>query len=692
MLIIIKKTFNNVIFCLIILAILTVAVKTYAQKTYIINGGKLSIEYNDDLNSRVISVIDGKDKILGEYSLSEYLILEDGKIEGNFKFYGLEEKSIQDKIGKGKEYIISGSSKNLSKHISVISYEDFPTALFFNVTYQNTSNIDITINAWINNHYKFSAKSKNTNQPLFWSYQPGSYGWDNDWIQKLNNGFERENYLGMNNVDYGGGTPVLDIWREDIGLAIGHIEIVPKFVSLPTSVKNNEAQISIKYLHPITLKPGESFSTFKTFVSVHHKDHYLTLTDYSKIMARQGIDFKEAPEDAYGTEWCGWGYEKNFTMEQFYGAFPMIKKLGMDCVTLDYGWDTGVGDYYLAKDKFPNGDADMRKVVDSIHSIGAKARLWWMPLSVYPKTDLFTDHSDYMLLNKDQSPVFIQFWKSFFLCPATEEVRTLTRDFVVKALRDWGYDGLKIDGNNLNTVPLCYNPTHNHARPEESVEELPELYKIIFETALSINPKAVIQICPCGTNQSFYILPYMNQTVASDPHSSWHVRIKGKTLHALTQQKITFAGDHVELSDNKSDFASTVGIGGVIATKFVWPVGSHENKETGDIALTPEKEKKWTKWINIYNDHMLSKGIYKGELYDIGFDRPETHAIQKDDVMYYSFYANSFKGEVELRGLENRRYTVFDYENNKEIGTVNGPTAKLPISFNSHLLIKAEPK
>ena len=255
-----------------------------------------------------------------------------------------------------------------------------------------------------------------------------------------------------------------------------------------------------------------------------------------------------------------------------------------------------------------------------------------------------------------------------------------------------GWDGLKIDGNHLNSVPACYNPDHNHAYPEESIEKLPELFELIYETAKSINPDVVIQICPCGTNQSFYMLPYLNQTVSSDPHNSWDVRIKGKTLIGLTRGRIPFAGDHVELSDEMSDFASTVGIGGVIATKFVWPVGSHKNKETGDIALGIEKEKKWAKWIKIYNENMLPKGKYLGELYDLGYDRPETHAIQKDDLMYYAIYEDNFDGEVELRGLNNKSYTIFDYENSKDLGEVTGPITKLSVKFENHLLIKAIPK
>jgi len=379
--------------------------------------------------------------------------------------------------------------------------------------------------------------------------------------------------MGMNRVDYGGGTPVVDVWREDVGLAVGHVELVPKLVSLPVSMeKDLEATLAITFKKDMTLKPGEKFTTFKTFVAVHTGDHFQTLSRYSKFMTRQGIEFKEAPQGAYQTIWCGWGYEKEFTMEEFYGTFPMVEKLGLDWVVLDYGWDTGVGDYYLAKDKFPNGDADMRKVVDKIHSIGAKAKLWWMPLSAYPCTDVFQNHSNYLLLNKDESPVYIEFWRSFFLCPASQDVQKMTRDFVIKAFKDWGWDGLKIDGNNLNTVPPCYNRRHRHAYPEESVEKLPEFFKMIYETALEINPEAVIEICPCGTNQSFYILPYMNQSVSSDPSNSWQIRQKGKTLKALTQQKVVFYGDHVELSDDKSDFATTVGIGGVIGTKFVWPV------------------------------------------------------------------------------------------------------------------------
>ncbi len=207
---------------------------------------------------------------------------------------------------------------------------------------------------------------------------------------------------------------------------------------------------------------------------------------------------------------------------------------------------------------------------------------------------------------------------------------------------------------------------------------------MIYETALSIKPDAVIEICPCGTNYSFYNLPYMNQAVSSDPQSSWQIRLKGKTIKALTGSYVAYYGDHVELSDGKSDFASTVGIGGVPGSKFIWPESAHINVETGNIGLTPEKEKEWKKWLDIYKDKMLSKGKYLGDLYDIGFDRPETHVVQKGDTLYYAFYAEEFDGNLELRGLDNNKnYKLTDYVNNIDLGVVSGSNNQAKSSIHT---------
>jgi len=152
---------------------------------------------------------------------------------------------------------------------------------------------------------------------------------------------------------------------------------------------------------------------------------------------------------------------------------------------------------------------------------------------------------------------------------------------------------------------------------------------------------------------------------------------------------VAYFGDHVELSDGRQDFASTVGIGGVVGTQFTWPEGSGRRN---NYDLTPDKENVWRKWVSLYKEKMLSQGQYRGDLYDIGFDRPEAHAIAKGGSMYYAFYAADFQGKVELRGLESRSYKIVDYENGKDLGTVKGPIATMDVKFAKHLLVEANPQ
>jgi alpha-galactosidase len=217
---------------------------------------------------------------------------------------------------------------------------------------------------------------------------------------------------------------------------------------------------------------------------------------------------------------------------------------------------------------------------------------------------------------------------------------------------------------------------------------MPQFFRAIYETARQIKPDALVEFCPCGTGYNFFTLPFMNMTVASDPESAWQVRLKGKTLKALQGDQMAYFGDHVDMV--KDDIASTVGIGGVLGTDFRWPVGSGPKREGKD--LTPAREQLFEKWIGIYKQNMLSRGEYLGGLYDIGFDKPETHTIRKDGNMYYAFYAPQWTGKVTLRGLEARSYRVTDYVNGKDLGMVQGPAATLDVHFEEHLLIDAKPQ
>jgi alpha-galactosidase len=219
---------------------------------------------------------------------------------------------------------------------------------------------------------------------------------------------------------------------------------------------------------------------------------------------------------------------------------------------------------------------------------------------------------------------------------------------------------------------------------------MPGFFKTVWDASRQVNPDALVEICPCGTSYSFFTMPYLNMTVASDPESSWQVRHKGKSLKALTGGGVAYFGDHVDLSEGGDDFASTFGVGGVVGSNFVWP-GAPGVKDA-KLLLTPERERKWAFWLKLYQAKRLAEGEYLGALYDIGFDRPEAHAIRKDGRLYYAFYAKEYRGNVELRGLEaGQRYRLHDYEADREMGTIGGPTARVPVKFKRHLLLEAIP-
>ncbi|MCM3500044.1 hypothetical protein M3669_12275, partial [Staphylococcus capitis] len=97
-----------------------------------------------------------------------------------------------------------------------------------------------------------------------------------------------------------------------------------------------------------------------------------------------------------------------------------------------------------------------------------KARLWIAPLAVAPGSDELHDHTDMLLLDADGAPQAITWWNSFYLCPAYEKTQAHIAALMKKVIGEWGFDGVKIDGQHLNGVAPCYNPAHRHARPGHS--------------------------------------------------------------------------------------------------------------------------------------------------------------------------------------------------------------------------------
>lgn len=659
------------------------------KRSTTISNGNLILKVDDYLQTSVSTTEKLKNPLSFKTTPSEYLIVNN-KIITNFKKRSSETKQINDKIGKGTSYHFTGIYNEpglvIEKQLTIKVYTSFPDMALFDVSYINKGNNNLNIKKWVNNNYQILRNDDS----VFWSFQGQSTEVRADWILPVTEGFYQQNYMGMNNTDYGGGIPVSDLWRRDIGLAVGHTSLHPELLSIPVKMDSKDyAEVWVEQ-SGIELGKGKKLMLPETFVLIHHGDVFNTLRKYSDLMQKKGITFPKSPRTSYEPIWCAWGYERKFTMDEVIGTLPKVKELGIKWVVIDDGYQKGEGDWNVDTRRFPAGNLAMKKMVRKIHDNGLKAKLWWAPLALDPCTPLWDNHyNDILLLNEDTSPRFITWWNAYYMSPVADITKKETKKVLDMFFDEWDFDGLKMDGQHQNAVPPDYNGNHHLDNPDEAPWKLPDFYKMVYHKGLEKKKDVVMENCPCGCCVSFYNIQGMNQAVASDPRDSWQIRLKGKVYHAINPN-LAYYGDHVELSDNGDDFASSFGIGAVLGTKFTWPADNPFAE--GSYLLSPEKEKKWKKWFGLYNKMMLSKGEYLGNLYDIGFDKPETHAIKKGDTLFYAFYADNWNGKVPLRGLENsKKYIVFNYVDNIVLDTVNDDAAGFDANFRDFLLIEVYP-
>ena len=615
--------------------------------------------------------------------------------------------------------VAGGGESPIEKHLTIEVYDDFPNLALSTVTYRNTGSSELTVEEVRIQHHRLNAAPVDSRALPYkmWSFHGSSYDWGKGDVAEISKDFSRANVMGaISPRGQGGGVPVVAFWTKSVGVAIGHAETQPLVLSIPAKVdRDGLVDVHISIPQERKLVPGESLSTPWTFVAVYAGDYFEPLRMYSLLLQRRGWKPAQPHDDDYSANWCGWGYKSDVTPRQMLQTIPKLQELGFKWATLDYRWFDNFGDWEPRKATFPDDSA--KKLVEEFHRQGLKVQLWWVPLAVgdgqlwepigeEEKTPealaeqrrvarVVQEHPDWLILDKNQKHARI-FLNRAVLCPALPEVQEYHRKLVERFIREWGFDGHKLDMSF--TVPACYNPQHHHKSPEESVLAMGKVFKVIYETTRRLKPDSVTQVCPCGTPPNIVWLPYLDQAVTADPVGSVQVRQRIKMYKALLGPEAAVYGDHVELTAMRrvgkeyrefgSDFASTVGAGGVLGTKFTWPDYGPNFK---DVYLTPTKEAYWKKWTGIYNAKMLSRGTFLN-LYTLGYDVPEGYAIAKDGKMYYAFFApeggKPWKGEVELRGLEPGKYRVFDYENGKDLGTVGGAQPKLAASFTQHLLLE----
>jgi alpha-galactosidase len=536
-----------------------------------------------------------------------------------------------------------------------------------------------------------------------WTLQGVAVHWGQDFAFPMPDRFQRDNDLGHRDGGEGGGIPLVDFWNDRAGLSLAHVAPFQALWHLPVSASPEGIRLALEDRRAVRLAPGQRLDGLPVLLTVHRGDFFAPLERYRQVLAAQGVTPAVPNAEDYQPAWCSWGYEFDVRPQEVFGVLPALDDLGLRWLTLDDRWFDHYSDWNPRSDTFPGGEAQMRQMVDRIHADGRYAQLWWYPLAVedgighwdkhtYGYSQILQQHPDWLCLNADGS-VARNNRGLAILCPALPQVQQYIQAQTLRFIRDWDFDGHKLD--NIYTVPPCYNPAHHHQRPEEAVEAFPEIYRLIFTTTRALKPYSVTQICPCGTPPTHTLLPYMDQAVTADPTSSAQIRQRIKFYKALLGRRAAVFADHVELSDGGHDFASEIGAGGVPSTKFVWPEDPALRQRLAEWwGLDDAKQLLWKEWFRRYAQTPLAQGEYLN-LYDMGFDFPEAHAIRLNDRMYYAFYTPlgepSFQGRVELRGLGPGNYQVFDYVGRQRLGSVQGALAFLDVAFEHALLLEVTP-
>jgi alpha-galactosidase len=653
--------------------------------------------------------------------------VSDGKEVANFTF-NFDHVSVTEAHGDigtlGKSIQMSGRTPadegiQLEKILRLEVYDRYPNLILSSVSYRNRGAAAIRLDQVILQRHCFNASLVDPRIPPyhFWSFQGSSTKWAKDDIVEITRDFEQSNPMGAvtNPGGQGGGVPLIALWTRRAGEAFGYMGSTSQVLSLPVKTQADGHVDAALALAPHTLlQPGEVYSAPRTFVCVYSGDFYEPLDLYSQVRQREEGSWPRPAEAAYNAIWVGWGYEYNFIPAQMLGVIPKLKELGIRWVQLADRWFEHYGDWDPRPDTFPGGS--FKGMVDEYHNQGIKVQIYWHPLVAedgqghyhehqYRDSDVLKQHPDWLILNKDGQRARVARGLPSF-CPALLEVQVFHRQLTDKFIRQWGFDAQMLD--YAYSVPPCYNPRHHHKSPEESVHAVNLVYRAIFDAGRAANPQCVTMCCPCGTTPNSAWLPYEDQAITADPVGSAQVRRRIKLYKALLGPQAAVSGDRVELTelqrqngkevDLGTDFASTVGLGGVPETMFVWPVPKVLHKTESitpeAVLLTPERELLWKKWIAIYNAKMLSRGTFRN-LYVLGYDIPEGYTIEKDGRMYYAFFAPPcaahWQGEIELRGLQSGRYRVLDYVDNKELGTIDGRNPRLNVDFFDHLLLEVSP-
>lgn len=250
------------------------------------------------------------------------------------------------------------------------------------------------------------------------------------------------------------------------------------------------------------LKPGETFKGPAAIVSCVKGD----IQDLMTRLTAWPIDNAAAkPEAEKGlpvifNEWCTtWGCPSRKNLLPIAKALKGhgIKYFVLDAGwfnTLDSGWFNaegtaynGIGDWNIAKEKFPGG---LKKFTKELRDMGFIPGIWFEFENCLPGSYLLRDHKELLLKLDGQ----VYQTERRFLDFRKKEVREYLDEKLIRMLKDNGFGYLKVDYN----APIGFGADTENGSAAEGLREHLEAVGDYYGHLRKELPELVIEICSSG--------------------------------------------------------------------------------------------------------------------------------------------------------------------------------------------------
>jgi alpha-galactosidase len=330
--------------------------------------------------------------------------------------------------------------------------------------------------------------------------------------------------------------------------------------------------------------------------------------------------------------------------------------IGVDRFVMDDGWfgqrkddHAGLGDWYVNKEKFPNG---LKPLIEKVHSLGMDFGLWVEPEMVNPDSDLYRKHPDWVL-NFPRRPRS-ESRNQLVLNLARPDVRDYVEGFLDKLLTENDIAFLKWDYNRNWSEP-GWDAVPADEQKRVYVEFIRNLYTILADLRKK-HPKIEIESCSGGGGRvDLGILRYTDEVWPSDNTDPFdRLSMQDGFTYAYTPQiMMAWVTDSPHWLNNHRTTSLEYRM--LSSMQGSLGIGANLNKWTPEDLATAKR------LIAAY--HAAQKTIVQGNLYRLispreGSEFSSTEMVSRDKSQAVVFaFANNTEQErgfplLQLQGLD----------------------------------------